>query len=51
MLSGLDAVALNAVPNPAGRFVKSEPSPTNEVAVIIPVVPSFIFEPTLNPVL
>ena len=39
LLSGLDAVALNAVPNPAGRFVKSDPSPINEVAVMTPAFP------------
>ena len=33
---------LNAVPNPAGKFVKSDPSPTKLVAVIIPVEPNLI---------
>ena len=33
---------LNAVPNPAGKFVKSEPSPTNDVAVITPAIPNLI---------
>ena len=35
--NGLVVSALNAVPSPAGKDVKSEPSPTNLVAVIIPV--------------
>ena len=46
MLRGLVAVALNAVPNPAGKFVKSDPSPTKLVAVITPAFPSFILFPT-----
>ena len=37
---------LKAVPNPAGRFVKSDPSPTNDVAVITPAFPNFILFPT-----
>ena len=36
-MRGLPASALIAVPSPAGRDVKSEPSPTNLVAVTIPV--------------
>ena len=39
-------MALNAVPNPAGRFVKSEPSPTKLVAVMTPAFPNFILLPT-----
>ena len=33
----MPAFALKAVPSPAGKEVKSDPSPTNLVAVIIPV--------------
>ena len=36
-MSGLSASELIAVPSPAGNDVKSEPSPTNLVAVTIPV--------------
>ena len=37
---------LNAVPNPAGKEVKLEPSPLNDVAVITPAFPNFILLPT-----
>ena len=37
---------LNAVPNPAGKFVKSDPSPTKLVAVMTPAFPNLILFPT-----
>ena len=33
---------LNAVPNPAGRFSKLDPSPLNCAAVIIPIESTFV---------
>ena len=36
MFKGFVWTLLKAVPNPAGKFNKSEPSPTNFEAVIIP---------------
>ena len=40
---------LNAVPNPAGKEVKLEPSPLNYVAVITPAFPNLILLPTSAP--
>ena len=38
---------LNAVPNPAGKDVKFEPSPLNDVAVTTPAFPKWILLPIL----